>query len=181
MFYRRRVSGWLFLLTVSSLMLCTSQIGAASEKSGVKMANHAFDFGSAGIPDSPGIEILNFQYGDSKVTGTYVEDAWLATGHVGQGGGVSGNMPVGDFLYVKWRVLATGKVYEDRVDLKGRLPSNMDHKIIHFAVKEQQLNIYLIEGNTSTQLHAPGRPDCPAASYEPYQCTRIYPDHWANF
>jgi len=164
-----------------SLILCVSNVWADEQKSMHRMANHSFNFGGVGIPENPGVRILNFQYGDSKTTGTYIEDAWLATGHVGQGGGVSGTMPVGDFLYVKWQILTTSEVYEDRVDLKSRLPSEMDQKIIHFTIKGQQLNVYLIEGNTSAHFHASGAPDCPASSYGPFRCTRIYPDHWANF
>jgi hypothetical protein len=163
------------------MILYALPTSAIAQKSEHGMANHTFDFGGAGNPENPGIRILNFQYGDSKVPGTYIEDAWLATGHVGQGGGVSGTMPVGDFLYVKWQVLASGKVCEDRIDLKNRLPSDMNHKIIHFTITGQQLNVYLIEGNTSKQLRAPAAPDCPAWSYRDFQCTRIYPDHWTNF
>jgi hypothetical protein len=164
-----------------SLILCVSHAWADEQKSMNRLANHAFSFGGIGIPENVGIKILNFQYGDSKAVGTYVEDAWLATGHVGQGGGVTGTMPVGDFLYVKWQILKTGEVCEDRVDLKSRLPSDMDQKIIHFTIKGQQLNVYVIEGNTPANFHASGAPDCPVSSYGAFQCTRIYPDHWANF
>lgn len=50
----------------------------------------------------------------------------------------------GDFLHVKWRVEATGKVYEDTVDLKVVLPRNIEKHRIHFVVKGQQLFVYLI-------------------------------------
>jgi hypothetical protein len=174
--------------TVAILALCALTFGAYDrtacamvQKSGAKMVNHAFSFGGMGIPENPGIEILNFQYGDSKVPGTYEEEGRLATGHIGQSGLVRGTMPVGDFLYVKWRILATSDVLEDRVDLKSRLPDDMDHKIIHFSITGHQLIVSLIEGIEQTDFHANGAPDCPVPSYRLYKCTRIYPDHWANF
>jgi len=172
----------LSLYVFVSLVMCThSQARALDQNSGARMANHAFSFGGIGISENTGIEILNFQYGDSKAVGTYVEDARLSTGHIGQSGMVRGTMPVGDFLYVKWLILASGKVVEDRVDLKKHLPSDMDHKIVHFAISEQQLSVYLIEGNTSKQLHAIDAPDCPSSSYKQMKCKRIYPDSWSNF
>ena len=169
----------LLLCSAVGLMLCALQVGAAEEKSGARMVNHGFSFGGLGVRENVGIEIMNFQYGASKAEGTYVDDASLTAGRVRQGGIVMGGMPVGDFLYVKWRILATGEVLEDSVDLKSLLPSDMDHKIIHFVLNGRQLIVYLIEGTTS--LHAPAAPDCPAASYGPSRCTRIYPDHWSNF
>ncbi len=164
-----------------SLILCVSHAWADEQKSMNRTVNHAFSFGGIGIPENVGIKILNFQYGDSKAVGTYAEDGSLATGHVRQGGMVRGIMPVGDFLYIKWRILANGKVLEDRVDLKNRLPPDMDNKIIHFTINGEQLTVYVIEGNTPAQLHSSGAPDCPAPSYGDFRCTRVYPDHWANF
>lgn len=174
--------------TAVMLVLCVLTSGtydrtawATEQKSGAKMVDHDFSFGGMGVPENPGIEILNFQYGDSKATGTYEEASRLATGHIGQSGLVSGTMPVGDFLYVKWRILATDEVLEDRVDLRSRLPNDMDHKIIHFSIAGHQLTVSLIEGIKQANFHAKGVPDCPVPSYKPYKCTTIYPDHWANF
>lgn len=150
---------------------------AAEHNLGPKLAFYTFSYG--GIGESPDIEILNYRYANPKVTGP--ADWGLASGHIAQGNGISGTMLVGDSLYVKWRVPSTGKVYEDTVDLKSRLPWSMDHKILHFSIKGPQLNIYLVEGDDSTQLHAIGAPDCPIKVYKDFKCTRIYPDHWANF
>lgn len=172
------VTAFVLMLTclVGGFMATTSLACATEQKPVPRMINHAFIFDA-----NSNIELLNFQYGDSKSTGTYVEDAQLAEGRVAQGGGVRGTMPVGDFLYVKWRILATGGVHEDRVDLKNRLPSDIGGKIITFAIEGQQLNVYLIEGNSTKQLHAPGAAHCPVSPYQHFQCTRIYPEHWANF
>lgn len=56
---------------------------------------------------------------------------------------VSGPMPVGEFLYVKWRIKATGEVLEDRVDLRERLPQNMTNHTLTFVPDGQQLHIYI--------------------------------------
>lgn len=53
-------------------------------------------------------------------------------------------MPVGDSLYVKWRLEPDGKTYEDVVDLKSRLPRNIREHKIYFIVKGNQLFVYLI-------------------------------------
>ena len=57
--------------------------------------------------------------------------------------GVSGFIPVGEFLYVKWRIKGSDKIYEDRVDLTQRLPENMDHLEIHFTIRGPQLYIFV--------------------------------------
>ncbi|HTR34995.1 MAG TPA: hypothetical protein VMH80_03785 [Bryobacteraceae bacterium] len=159
-------------LLAASLLLFALAAYAIEQTSAPRWAFHNFNFGSVGIPENTGVEILAYQYGDSKVPGTYEE------GHNLRWTNVGGRMPVADFLYVKWRVLATGTVYENRVNLKRRLPSNMENKTIHFIVDGPKINVYLIinkEGNK------PGSPDCPVHLYFHNKCTRIYPDHWSNF
>ena len=65
-------------------------------------------------------------------------------------GSTFGAMPRGDFLYVKWRIKDSMKPgeyvgdFQDRVDLKSRLPVDISDCGIHFVVKEQQLYVYLI-------------------------------------
>lgn len=53
-------------------------------------------------------------------------------------------MILGDTLYVKWRIKATDKVYEDTVDLKSRLPKDVTDHRIYFVIKDTQLWVYLI-------------------------------------
>ncbi|SRR5579884_2525285 len=169
---------------LARLILVTILLGglaayAVELKSKPKLVDHAFEFGDYG--ENKGIEILNYQYGDSGMPFTRPSDRWLKEGHIQQSAGIGGGMPVAEFLYVKWRVLATGKVYEDRVDLRKRLPTNMQDKIVHFEVKGPQLYVYLIEGNDSAHLHARGAPDCQNRSYKDFKCTTLYPQHWTNF
>jgi hypothetical protein len=59
-------------------------------------------------------------------------------------GGVSGYMPLGEFLYVKWRIKSTGEIFEERVDLRDRLPPNMLNHTLTFVPNQGQLHIYVI-------------------------------------
>jgi len=53
-------------------------------------------------------------------------------------------MPVGDFLFVKWRIKSTGEVVEDRVDLRQRLPKDMTDHGLTFVIEGNQLYVYVI-------------------------------------
>jgi|GEM_PF-949911 len=73
-------------------------------------------------------EILEAKYGDS----------WHTSGTV--------NIVPAEFLYVKWRDKTTDQVYEDRVDLRKRLPpfEEMHGQTVYFLVEDNQLYVYLI-------------------------------------
>ena len=58
--------------------------------------------------------------------------------------GINGPMPVGEFLYVKWRVKATGEVIENKVDLRNLLPKNMFDHGLTFVIDGRQLYVYLV-------------------------------------
>lgn len=58
--------------------------------------------------------------------------------------GVNGPIPVGEFLYVKWRLKATGEVFEQRVDLRGRLPRDMTDHELTFVIDGPQLYVYVV-------------------------------------
>lgn len=147
----------------------------AAEVRSSRGAEYQFTFGGAG--ENQGVEILNYRYGNSKMAFTSPADWELAKGHIAQGGGAYAHFKVDTPLYVKWRVLSTGKEYSDTVDLKGRLPSDMSNKNLHFTIQTTQLNVYVIEKHG----HKPEGPDCPVRTYFDHGCTRIYPDYWANF
>ncbi|MBC7609788.1 MAG: hypothetical protein H7228_09480 [Polaromonas sp.] len=62
--------------------------------------------------------------------------------------GVTGDMRPDDDLYVKWRLKDTGKVYEDTVDLRSRLPRSIKNQSIYFIIDGEQLYVYLISFET---------------------------------
>jgi len=166
-------------LVFAGFALVALAVYAVEQQSGPRTAIHSFDFGASG--ENQDIEVLNYQYGDSKMPETRPPDYPLQQGHIGQAAGISGEMPVADYLYVKWRVLSTGKEYEDRVDLRSRLPWNMKDKIVHFDIKGAQLYVYLIEGNAPKDFHAEKEPNCPSSLYKDFKCTVLYPQLWTNF
>jgi hypothetical protein len=57
---------------------------------------------------------------------------------------VSGPMPIGEFLYVRWRLKDSGEMIEHRVDLRDRLPWDMRNKEVTFVIDGKQLYVYLV-------------------------------------
>lgn len=155
------------------------------QKDGKRWANHALNFGLASGENS-GIEFLDYRYGDPesfengdpKIFGLRPSISQLKRGRIKQGVSTSGGLPVGDYLYVKWKDVNSGKIYEDTADLRNNLPEIMDNKRIYFLIKESKLNVYIIfdkEGRSNDKL------DCPVRLYNHNKCSRIYPDKWQNF
>lgn len=103
---------------------------------------HSFDFNMG--QDSPDAEVLDYQYGNSRQYGTYANKARVQRGEVFPQHSISGVMPRGEFLYVKWRIKQSGEVHEDRVDLTTRLPADIKDCGIHFVLRGPQLYVYLI-------------------------------------
>lgn len=103
---------------------------------------HTFSFDSPS--ESPDIQVLDYRYGDSQQPSARASDYDKANGTVRQGISINGDMRRGDSLYVRWRVKATEVVYEDLVNLKAVLPSDIKYNKIHFTVKGSQLFVYLV-------------------------------------
>jgi len=109
-------------------------------------------------------EILQAQYGNS----------WHTSGSV--------NMPPADFLYVKWRDKTTDQVYEDRVDLRKRLPpaKEMYMQRVYFLVEDNQLYVYLIprtEWGTKLNHRPKGQPPNGPYHTRYLDVKTLYPDN----
>lgn len=102
------------------------------------------NFGFDTLEDSPNIEILDFQYGNSGQYGTYADKHRVSEGKIFAQSNTHGAMPKGEFLYVKWRIKESGQIYEDKVNLKTRLPENIDNCGIRPVIRGTQLYIYVI-------------------------------------
>ncbi len=111
-----------------------------------RYATHTFSFDARG--DSPDIDILDFHYGGNdhpSVRGCprhpdQCKPPFYSTvAHA--------NMEVADQLYVKWQIRTSGEIYEDVVNLRDRLPSDMTGQRIHFIVNLDRLHVYLIGAN----------------------------------
>jgi hypothetical protein len=120
-----------------ALLLAVVLIACAS---GPTQVFHSFQFDGRydGHPNTEGkyegwgkdIDLLAYSYGDqyamvrnSLENARYGTSLYQGKTSLPYSSGVSGPMPEGDFLYVKWRIKATREVFEDRVNLKGRLPN----------------------------------------------------------
>lgn len=78
-----------------------------------RMIRHNLSFDT--IRDSadgkhPEAEVINYQYGNSGQYGTYANKEMVELGQTFRGGITGIVIPRPEFLYVKWRILATGEV-----------------------------------------------------------------------
>jgi hypothetical protein len=85
---------------------------------------------------------------------------------------VSGAMLRGDFLYVKWRNVDTYQVYEDTVDLRSRLPRDIEGQRVYFMIRGSQLYVYLI----SRESKPPDMPAIGPRMYRDRKVIQVYPD-----
>jgi hypothetical protein len=128
-----------------SLLLVITLVGCATGPS-VKYVDHGFAFNV--WQDSPGIQVLAYSYGNSKVP--YYNNRLGATekdtkdGQTQQSSNISGEIPLGQYLFVKWRNKATGEVFEDTVDLQAVWPHSLKRWDIYFILEGRQLYVYLI-------------------------------------
>lgn len=160
--FQRESLKWLFACL---MLLSLSACAMAGNR-----AHHSFSFDTR--HDSPDVEVLDYQYGDAAHFETGAERESVALGQVFVGGNVSGVMPRGDTLYVKWRDRHTHHVYQDRVDLKSRMPRNISDLTVYFLIKGPQLYVYLIYPG----LKEASVPKGPVRMYQDQKQVQIYPD-----
>lgn len=103
---------------------------------------HIFDFDT--LSDSPEIKILDYQYGDCNNYGICANRQDVEKGRTYSQEYRCGNYPRGRILYVKWQIIESGKICEDRVDLDKRLPKDIDYYRIRLVIRGEQLFIYLL-------------------------------------
>jgi hypothetical protein len=138
------IHGAVFIFLITILTACASGL-----------VYHTFAFDT--LADSPDIYVLDYQYGDSTISVTKADKSRPWPKGYGSAN-IHADMLRGDFLYVKWRVLVTGKIYEDTVDLKKLLPRNIENNRIYFIVKDTQLFVYLITPNRRLPTEEPNGP-----------------------
>lgn len=127
--------GWCLGIALLSLLL----VACAS---GPRLVDHAFGFDA--VADSPGAEVLDYRYGQSQAPGARMPEWVKKDVEVAGGTHTSGPMPVGDSLYVRWRLRDTGEELQQSVDLRDRLPADMRGHEIYFIVRGRELLVYLI-------------------------------------
>lgn len=137
---------------------------------------HSFSFDTD--EDSPDAEVLDYEYGTSRQEATHANKERVAMGQVFPAENTSGNMPRGDFLSVKWRIKNRMRpseyigYYDDKVDLRKRLPADMTGFRVHFVIKGAQLYVYLI----SPELKPANEHAGPVRRYVSRKQIQIYPD-----
>ena len=136
--FLRRWRVWLALGLMALLTACAS---------GPKLVTHAFSFNGFNDKWAQSVDLLAYSYGDQY---RMVQDQAPEGKTVGAQSGVNGTIPLGDFLYVKWRVKATGEVLEQRVDLRDRLPRDMTDHELTFVIDGRQLYVYVVTPTVQT-------------------------------
>jgi len=137
---------------------------------GQDYVDHGFEFDAPS--DSPGVEILDFKYGDGTGHGTRNPQSLLDEGKPLQRISVRGPMRRPDSLFVKWRLASDGRTYEDSVDLRKRLPRDFDGSTVYFRVRGTQLEVFLID----TEPRQPNTPSIGPRRFRNLKVTKIYPD-----
>lgn len=132
---------------------------------------HAFAFHM--MDDNQDTEILDYWYGQSAIQPMVGVSKWRREqGIPKQGESIFGLTERGDYLYVKWRNNITKKIYDDKVDLRYRLPKDIAMSTVYFMVKEEQLKIYVV----SDIRKEPDEPSIGPYLYRARKVKMIYPN-----
>lgn len=159
----KRIS-WIFL----SLFILTACV--TGRTTGRTWVNHSFEFNTN--LDSPDIEVLDYNYWDGTYIGIHADQERIMLGQVFSANSITGVMPRGDTLYVKWRDKHSHHIYEDKVDLKNRMPRDISDLTVYFMIKGPQLYVYLIYPG----LKDVSVPEGPVRTYRHQKQVQIYPD-----
>jgi hypothetical protein len=143
------------LILVISITACAHGSGTPqyTNKWGQQVVFHSFEFDAR--RDSKDIEVLDFKY----ATATHIMDRdspdHRYNGVGAQYTGVTGVMPVGETLYVKWKIKSTDEVIEKSIDLKPILPASMKDKKLYFILEKQDIYIYTITHKPVRENYTP--------------------------
>lgn len=114
--------------------------GCATGQS-AKLVNHSFNFDGSYDGWKQSVDLLEYSYGDQYLM---VRRKAADGDTLGPQASVSGPMPVGDFLYVRWRLKSSGELVEQRVDLRDRLPKDMTGHELTFVLEGRQLFVFVV-------------------------------------
>src|SRR5690348_8395948 len=85
----------------ATIALCVGIALIADQAYSANLVNHTFEFNIR--RDSPGIELLDYRYGDSKIYAARANPESVAKGKIRQQLGITGEMRRPESLYMKWR------------------------------------------------------------------------------
>lgn len=150
-----------------ALVIAAGLMGCAA---GPKLVAHSFIFDGWNDGWASSIDLLEFQYGDEyKMVHRKSKDN-LALGYRF---GVSGDMPIGNFLRVRWRIKESSEIVQVEVDLRSRLPKQMHDHTVTFTIDGRRLYVYLVTPRKLNHWH--GKPTSKTWLSEFYVCREIYP------
>lgn len=135
------------------------------------LVSHSFGFDTR--KDAQDAVVLDYRYGDSRLPLRPPEWA-IKAGRTFTFENIHGPMLKGDFLYVKWRSMTTGRIHEDTVDLRHRLPAEITDHTIYFMIHGVQLYVYLI--SPQNVARTPDMPPSGPRTYHDRTIVTIYPD-----
>ena len=158
---------WLRLLT--GLLICsTALMACATGPAQPKLFSYSVTMDvrtDAPVYEQPEVKVLDYSYGVANQL-EIIPSKWIRSNFPPEGCcGIihqAINAPRGDYLYFKWRVIATGEIFEDRVDLSKRLPQDMNDRGLYIAIFGSQLYVYLFPPETTKEgdgssITTPGR------------------------
>lgn len=140
---------------LASLIFLVGTLWLLAACAGPRSANHSFGFDIRNAV--PAVEIIDYRYGQSNLPVRAPEQS-VKRGTPLYFNGVSGPMRIGDDLYVKWRLRDSGETHEDTVDLRSRLPRDLENQRLYLDIEGPQLYVYII----SREEMPPGATACPA-------------------
>ena len=132
-----------------ALLILWLAVGLAACATGPRLVSHSFSFDGLSDHWAETVDLLAYAYGDGY---HMVREDLSNPSHSGlankpglpTGRSINGPMPVGEFLFVKWRVKATGEVLDQRVDLRNRLPKDMADHELTFVLEGPQLYVFVV-------------------------------------
>ncbi len=133
-----------------------------------RVVEHGFGFDVRRA--NPSVEILDYSYGDSSFP-VRAPDWAVKEGKKFYFNNVYGAMKVADVLYVKWRIENSEKIFEERIDLKSRMPSDLKGQIVYFDIDGAQLSVYVI----SRKMRPPEVERVGPEIYQSRVVKKIYP------
>lgn len=120
---------------------------------GPRTAYHSFSFDGGHDKWTSDVDLLEYDYGGQY---SYVHrKATDASTPLGNRTAVNGMMPIGEFLYVKWRIKSTGEVVDKHVDLRALLPDDMFGYGVSFVIDGSQLYVYLVTPSKKKYMTPP--------------------------
>lgn len=114
---------------------------------------HQFYFDGWSDKWATAVDLLEYSYGDQYAMVHRKIRPEQST--LGYGTNVNGPMPIGEFLYVKWRIKSTGEIVDQSVDLRKLLPRNMFEHGLTFVIDDRELYVYLVTPTPKKQTDPP--------------------------